>query len=140
MVEAAGHDGNLGTEPALDLVGDRESEQEIRSPGIDMLGHRQDRAEVVRRVAQPARRQVRVEQVGVAHQHRVEECGLIHRGPSTTDERRGGPPAELLGVCADGLDEVSIECADRAGDAVEHVPLQRPHGAGIDIGGSRPDH
>ena len=102
MVEAAGHDRNLGAEPALDLVGDREGEQEIRSAGVDMLGHRQDRAEVVRRMAQTARRQERVEQVGIAHQHRVEECGLIHRGPSATDERRGGTPAELLGVCADG--------------------------------------
>ena len=31
VVEAAGHDRNLGAEPALDLVGDREGEQKVRT-------------------------------------------------------------------------------------------------------------
>ena len=127
MVQTAGHDRNLGTEPALDLVGDREGEQEVRTAGADVLGNRQYRAEVVCGMAETARRQERVEQVGIAHQHGVEERGLINRGASATDERRRGAAAELLGVRADWFDELSIECAHGTGDAVEHVPLQRPH-------------
>src|SRR6476659_450064 len=105
-----------------------------------MLGHREYRAEVVCGMAETARRQERVEQVGIAHQHGVEERRLINRGASATDEGRRGPAAELLGVRADWFDELSIECAHGTGDAVEHVPLQRPHSAGTDVGGSRPDH
>ncbi len=140
VVEAAGHDRDLGAEPALDLVGDREGEQEVRTAGINVFGDREDRAEVVCRMAETPWRQIRVEQVGIADQHGVEECGLINRSTSATDERCGGTAAELLGVRADGSDQLAIECAYGTGDAVEHVPFQRPHSADIDIGGSRSDH
>ena len=76
-------------------------------------------------MAQPSHRQEGVEQVGVTHQHRIEERRLIHRGPAAADEGRRGPPAELSGVLADRRDELTVERPDRAGDAVEHVVFQQ---------------
>ena len=95
VIEPARHDGNLCAEPALDLVGDREGQQEIGSAGVDVLGYGQNRTEVVSGVAQAAHRQIGVEQIGIAHQHRIEERRLIHRGPPTADECRRGGAAEL---------------------------------------------
>jgi hypothetical protein len=61
----------------LDLVGNRQSQQKVCSARADVFGDGENGPEVVRRVAQPAGSQVGVEQIGVAHQHRVEECRLI---------------------------------------------------------------
>ena len=38
VVETAAHHGNLCAETTLDLVGDRESQQEVRPAGVDVLG------------------------------------------------------------------------------------------------------
>ena len=102
VVEAAGHDRDLGAEPALDLVGDREGEQEVPTAGTNVFGDREDRAESCLPDGRDPRRQVRVEQVGIPDEHGVEECGLINRSTSATDERCGGTATELLGVRADG--------------------------------------
>ena len=85
----------------MDLVGDRECQQEVRSARLGVFGDREHRAEVVRRVAQTARGQISVEQIGIAHQHRVEERRLVHRRAATADEGRCRAAAELFGVRAD---------------------------------------
>ena len=77
VVEPTAHHRNLCAETTLDLVGDRESEQEIRPAGVDVFGDGEHRAEVVGRMTQAAGRQISVEQIGITHQHRVEEGRLI---------------------------------------------------------------
>jgi len=52
----------------LDLVGDRESQQEVRPLGVDVFGNGEHRAEVVRRMAQTTWSQIGIEQIGIAHQ------------------------------------------------------------------------
>ena len=56
VVQPARHDGHLCAESALDLVRDRQGQQEIRAAGVFVLGHREDGAEVVGRMAQAAGR------------------------------------------------------------------------------------
>ncbi len=104
MIEPAAHHRNLCAETTLDLVGDRESEQEVRPAGIDVFGDGEHRAEVVGGMTQTTGCQVGVEQIGIAHQHRIEEGRLVHRGAATAHEGRGRAAAELFGVGADGWD------------------------------------
>ncbi len=124
MIESACHDGNLRAEPALDLIGNRKGQQEIRTAGVDVLGDGEDGPEIVGGMAQAAYRQIGVQQIGIAHQDRVEERRLIHRGPPAADECRGGAPAEFLGLLADRRDELTVQGTERAGDAVQHVSLE----------------
>ena len=116
------------------LVGDRKGKQEVGAAGVDMFGYGENRAEVVSWVAQASRRQECVEQIWIAHQDRIEECGLIHRRPATADKGCGGSSAEFFGVCPDCPDELTIECTDGTGDAVEHVAFQCRQRRGADIG------
>lgn len=139
MIEPACHDGNLSAEPALDLVGDRKREQEVGPAGAGVFGHRQDRAEVVGGMAQPTDGQIRVKQVGVAHQHRVEERGLIHRYPTAADQSRGGGTAELVRVRADRGNELAVQRTDPASDAVEHVAFQQCAGSTGEVTRLGPD-
>jgi len=54
VIESPRHDGYLGAEPALDLVGDGKGQQKIRAAGVDVLGHGENGTEVVGRMAQSA--------------------------------------------------------------------------------------
>src|SRR6202453_3260148 len=125
MIEPSRHDGNLCAETASNLVGDRERQQEICSAGVDVFGYGQDRTEVIRRVAQPSDREIGVEHIGVAHHDSVEKRGLIHRCSSAPDECGCGASAELLGLLADWRDELTVQCTDGTGNAVQHIALQQ---------------
>src|SRR5277367_895569 len=76
----------------------------------------------------------------MAHQHGVEEGGLIHRRAPAADESRGRAAAELFGVCADRGNEFAVECADRTGDAVQDIAFQRRPRVAADIGLISVDH
>jgi len=91
-------------------------------------------------MAQTTWSQIGIEQIGIAHQHRVEEGGLIHRRASAADESRGRAAAELFGVCADRGNEFAVECADRTGDAVQDIAFQRRPRVPADIGLISADH
>jgi hypothetical protein len=125
VVETASHDRNLTGEPALNLVGQCKRQKEIRAACAGVLGDREHGTEIVCGVAKTTWREEGVEQIGVAHQYRVEEGSLIHRSLSTSDQRGGGPPAELLGMVPDVGYQLAIHGADGACDGVENVALQR---------------
>ena len=109
MIEAPRHHGNLCAEAALDLVGDGEGQQEIRSAGVEVLGHGQQSGKVVGGVAQSADRQIRIEQIRVTHQHCVKKRGLIYRCAPTADEGGRRTAAELLGLLTDCRDELPVQ-------------------------------
>jgi hypothetical protein len=104
-----------------------------------MLGDGQDGAEVVGGMTQPSDRQVGVQQIGVTHQHRVEERGLVHRRPSAAHQCRGGRTAELGGVFANRRDELTAQGTDGAGDAVQHIAFHQRERTSGQVGPLRAD-
>lgn len=124
----------------MDLVGDRQGQQKVGASGAHMFGDGQDGAEVVGGMAQPTDRQVGVEQIRVAHQDRVEECGLVHRCAPAAHQRGGGDTAELVGVFADRRDKLPVQGTDGAGDAVQHVALEQGARPPRQVGRLRADH
>ena len=109
MIETARHDGHLGAEPALNLVGNREGEQEIGPARIGVLGHRQHGTEVVRGMAQPSDGEVRVEQVGIADQTALKNAAWSTDARPPADERRRGRAAELVGLPPDRRNELTVQ-------------------------------
>ena len=125
MVEALCHYRDRGCESALDFVRDSERQHELFAGCPGLLGSGENRAEVVTRMAEAARRHVAVEQIYVTHKTGVEERRLICGCLAAADQRAPARSPVFLELFAQRLEGLSWQRSDGATNAVQNIAFEK---------------
>src|ERR1700683_2184830 len=90
-----------------------------------VLAGGEDRAGIVRGMAQPAAREVAVHEIDIADESRIVERRVDEIGAATSDQRAtAAGTTELLSLCAARLDRRRAEGIDGARHCIEDADLE----------------
>src|SRR5205823_8094453 len=124
MVEALIANWGGVAQPALNLIRDRQSSQELLAGAVRVLAGRQDRAQVIARMAGLILCQIAVVEIEVSDQGRIVKGRAVRRGSARANCCAQGCSAKFLDLRQNCPNWRAAQGADRAPQRIENADLQ----------------
>lgn len=124
VVEAGAHGGQLLQQPALHLVGNGQGQQQVFAAAVGVVGHGQQAAEVVGRVAHFALAGVVVHEIEVAHQRRIIQRRPVDGCAAATRQRAVRVAAQLLYQRQNLPRGLAVDGPNQATQRIQNVVLE----------------